>query len=63
MVVDDTDWRNVAGAIEDYLVAQPRATRLLEVRGKAGGQPWWWEGMQVLVWTVPASTSSSTSSL
>src|SRR5439155_12444180 len=50
MIVDDTDWGRVARAMDDYLAAQPRARRLLTIDGKDRGQPWWWEGMQVLVW-------------
>ena len=50
MIVDDADWDRVARAMDDYLAAQPRARRLLTIDGKDRGQPWWWEGMQVLVW-------------
>ncbi|HEY2937800.1 MAG TPA: class I SAM-dependent methyltransferase [Gaiellaceae bacterium] len=50
VIVDDTDWERVERAIDDYLAAQPRARRLLTIDGKDRGQPWWWEGMQVLVW-------------
>ena len=55
MIVDDTDWERVDRAVADYLAAQPRARRLLAVDGKDRGQPWWWEGMQVLVWDAPDS--------
>ena len=51
MIVDDTDWERVARAMDDYLAAQPRARRILEIDGKEPGQPQWWEGMQVLEWT------------
>lgn len=50
MIVDDTDWERVDRAMEDYLAQQPRARRLIAIDGKDRGQPWWWEGMQVLVW-------------
>ncbi len=50
MIVDDTDWTDVARAMDDYLAAQPRARRILTVDGKDRGAPQWWEGMQVLVW-------------
>jgi predicted O-methyltransferase YrrM len=50
MIVDDTDWERVERAIDGYLAGQPRARRLLTIDGKGRGQPWWWEGMQVLVW-------------
>jgi predicted O-methyltransferase YrrM len=50
VIVDDTDWDDVARAMDDYLAEQPRARRLLTLDGKSRGAPQWWEGMQVLVW-------------
>jgi predicted O-methyltransferase YrrM len=50
VIVDDTDWDDVARAMDDYLAEQPRARRLLTLDGKSRGAPQWWEGMQILVW-------------
>lgn len=50
LIVDDTDWEQVARAMDDYLAEQPRARRILSVDGKDRGSPHWWEGMQVLRW-------------
>jgi len=50
MIVDDTDWDQVGRAIRDYLAGQPRAEILVKLDGKDRGQPWWWEGVQVLRW-------------
>ncbi len=50
LIVDDTDWDDVARAMDDYLAGQPSARRLLTIEGKERGFPQWWEGMQVLVW-------------
>jgi predicted O-methyltransferase YrrM len=50
VIVDDTDWDDVARAMDDYLAQQPRARRILTLDGKSRGAPQWWEGMQVLVW-------------
>jgi predicted O-methyltransferase YrrM len=50
LVVDDTDWDDVARAMDDYLASQPRARCILTLDGKDRGSPQWWEGMQVLVW-------------
>ena len=50
VIVDDTDWDDVARAMDDYLAQQPRARRILTIDGKSRGAPQWWEGMQVLVW-------------
>ena len=50
LIVDDTDWPQVARAMRDYLARQPRAELLVTLDGKDRGQPWWWEGVQVLRW-------------
>jgi predicted O-methyltransferase YrrM len=50
VVVDDTDWTDVARAMDDYLAEQPRARRILTLQGKEHGAPQWWEGMQIFVW-------------
>jgi predicted O-methyltransferase YrrM len=50
VIVDDTDWDDVARAMDDYVASQSRAHRILTVEGKSRGAPHWWEGMQVLVW-------------
>lgn len=50
LLVDDSDWEDVAGAVEDYLAGQPRASRLFEIGGSSRGQPWWWEGVVALRW-------------
>jgi predicted O-methyltransferase YrrM len=53
LIVDDTDWRQVRRALRDYRRSQPRARLLVEIAGKDRGQPWWWEGVQVLRWDGP----------
>jgi predicted O-methyltransferase YrrM len=50
VIVDDSDWERVARAIDDYLVEQRRARRILSIDGSERGQPHWWEGVQVLCW-------------
>jgi predicted O-methyltransferase YrrM len=50
VVVDDTDWDDVARAMDDYVAEQPRARRLVTLDGKDRDAPQWWEGMQVLRW-------------
>jgi len=61
MIVDDTDWEQVARAMRDYLAGQPRAEHLVTLDGKDRGQPWWWEGVQILRWRAapPGSRRSS----
>jgi predicted O-methyltransferase YrrM len=50
VIVDDTDWDDVARAMDDYVADQPKARRVLTIDGKSRGAPQWWEGTQVLVW-------------
>lgn len=52
VIVDDTDWEQVARALDDYLAEQAKARRILSVGGRDKGLPHWWEGMQVLAWGV-----------
>jgi predicted O-methyltransferase YrrM len=56
LIVDDTDWDQVARAMRDYLAGQPRAELLVKLDGKDRGQPWWWEGVQVLRWCEPRAS-------
>jgi protein O-GlcNAc transferase len=50
LIVDDTDWPEVARATRDYLDSQPRARLLVWIPGKDNGYPAWWEGVQVIGW-------------
>jgi len=50
VIVDDTDWDDVARAMDDYVAEQPRVRRILTLDGKSRGAPQWWEGMQILAW-------------
>lgn len=50
LIVDDSDWEDVARATRDYLAEQPKARLLLEIVGHEKGQPWWWDGVMVLAW-------------
>lgn len=50
LIVDDSDWEQVARATRDYLAGQPKAQLLLEIPGSEHGQPQWWEGVQAIAW-------------
>jgi hypothetical protein len=50
LIVDDSDWKDVARAGRDYLAGESRARLLLELPGKKRGAPQWWEGVQVIAW-------------
>ena len=58
LIVDDTDWEQVARAMRAYLAGQPRAEHLLTLDGKDRGQPWWWEGVQIVRWRAGLSSGS-----
>jgi hypothetical protein len=51
LIVDDSDWEDVARATGDYLAEQPKARLLLEIEGHDKDQAWWWDGVTVLAWT------------
>jgi hypothetical protein len=53
LIVDDTDWDFVDAAVRDYRAQRPNVTSLVRVVGKDNGQPWWWEGVEVMEWRVP----------
>lgn len=57
LIVDDTDWEQVARATHDYLAAQQRARMLVWIPGKDNGYPAWWEGVQVLAWESDGETA------
>ena len=50
VVVDDSDWEEVARATREYLAGQPRARLVFEIGGSSRGQPQWWEGIQLIAW-------------
>jgi protein O-GlcNAc transferase len=57
LIVDDTDWEQVARATRDYVELQPKARLLVWIPGKDNGFPAWWEGMQVLAWDADADVA------
>ncbi len=52
IVVDDADWDDVRAAVDTFLAEQPRATLRLRIAGRSGGQPWWWDGMDLIEWSA-----------
>ena len=53
LIVDDTDWDFVDAAVRDYRAQRPNVASLVRVVGKDEGQPWWWEGVEVMEWRAP----------
>jgi predicted O-methyltransferase YrrM len=53
LIVDDTDWDFVDAAVRDYRTQRPNVASLVRIVGKDKGQPWWWEGVEVMEWRAP----------
>ncbi len=51
IVVDDAEWEKVRVATDAFLAAHANAELRLRIAGRAAGQPWWWDGMDVIAWT------------
>jgi len=51
VVVDDAEWEKVQAATDAFLAAHSGAELRLRIGGRAAGQPWWWDGMDVIAWT------------
>jgi predicted O-methyltransferase YrrM len=50
VVVDNSDWDEVAHALRDYRAEQPRVDMLFDIAGRETGSPQWWDGVCVLAW-------------
>jgi predicted O-methyltransferase YrrM len=51
IVVDDAEWPKVRAATDAFVAANPQARLRLRIAGRADGQPWWWDGMDLVAWT------------
>jgi predicted O-methyltransferase YrrM len=51
IVVDDAEWPKVQAATDAFVAANPEAALRLRIAGRADGQPWWWDGMDLVAWT------------
>jgi predicted O-methyltransferase YrrM len=50
IVVDDAEWPRVRAATDAFVAANHEARLRLRIAGRAGGQPWWWDGMDLVAW-------------
>jgi predicted O-methyltransferase YrrM len=50
IVVDDAEWAKVRAATDAFVAANREASLGLRIAGRAAGQPWWWDGMDLVVW-------------
>ena len=51
IVVDDAEWPRVRAATDAFVDANAEAELRLRIAGRADGQPWWWDGMDLVAWT------------
>jgi predicted O-methyltransferase YrrM len=51
IVVDDAEWPKVQAATDAFVAANAEADLRLRIAGRADGQPWWWDGMDLVAWT------------
>jgi predicted O-methyltransferase YrrM len=51
IVVDDAEWPKVRAATDAFVAANAGAELRLRIAGRADGQPWWWDGMDLVAWT------------
>jgi predicted O-methyltransferase YrrM len=50
LIIDNADNSDVSAGINEWLLEQPRASLALALAGRTHGQPWWHDGIQILLW-------------
>jgi predicted O-methyltransferase YrrM len=50
IVMDDAEWPKVRAATDAFVEANREAALGLRIAGRADGQPWWWDGMDLVAW-------------
>jgi predicted O-methyltransferase YrrM len=50
LIIDNADNSNVSAGIDEWLLEQPRASLAIALAGSTRGQPWWHDGIQILLW-------------
>jgi hypothetical protein len=48
--MDDAEWPKVRAATDAFVEANREAALGLRIAGRADGQPWWWDGMDLVAW-------------
>ena len=52
IAADNADWPKVRAAIDAFVDAHAEAELALRIAGRAGGQPWWWDGVDLIAWNA-----------
>jgi predicted O-methyltransferase YrrM len=50
LILDNAEWPAVIEGRDRFLTANPAASLALVIAGGDGGQPWWWDGVAVMIW-------------
>jgi predicted O-methyltransferase YrrM len=51
IAADNADWPKVRAAIDGFVDDHAEAQLALRIAGREGGQPWWWDGVDLIAWT------------
>ena len=52
IAADNADWPKVRAAIDAFVDAHAEAELALRIAGREGGQPWWWDGVDLIGWNA-----------
>jgi predicted O-methyltransferase YrrM len=52
IAADNADWARVRAAIDGFVAAHAEAVLALRIGGREHGQPWWWDGVDLIGWTA-----------
>ena len=50
IAADNADWPKVRAAIDGFVADHAEAELALRIAGRDGGQPWWWDGVDLIGW-------------
>ena len=52
IAADNADWPKVRAAIDAFVDVHAEAEPALRIAGREGGQPWWWDGVDLIGWNA-----------
>ncbi len=50
IVADNAEWPRVRAAVDGFVAAHAEAELALRIAGREDGQPWWWDGVDLIAW-------------
>jgi predicted O-methyltransferase YrrM len=51
IAADNADWARVRAAVDAFVDAHAEAALAARIAGREDGQPWWWDGVDLISWT------------